>query len=828
MALQHQQEAPGFGPLLRRHRTTAGLSQEALAERAGLSTRAVSDLERGVKTRPHPATMRLLADALDLGPEDRAALAAASRPVAGIAVGSPPALPGLPIPLSPIVGRSNEVATAVDLLRSGSTRLLTLTGPGGVGKTRLSLEIARSVAPEYAGAVVFVELAPVGDPSLVLSAVAEVLNLREEGGRSLVEAVRERVRAKRMLLVLDNCEHVLNEVRPLVADLISAAPDLAILATSRSPLRLRGERLLPVSPLILPDPVRLPGIEEVASMPAVDLFVQRAQAVRPDFALTEGNVQDVAEICSRLDGLPLAIELAAVRIRTLSPAALTGLLSARLRLLTTGPHDAPARQRTLRAAIAWSHDLLSSEHQALMRRLAVFAGGFTLESVTASAGADDPFAALDGLEALADQGLIVQTEGVDGDLRYRMLETVREFALEQLEASNEANAVRLAHATHMISVADRATPNLGGPEPRVWLDLLAAEQDNFRAALAWSLGDTGSAGDPAIALRLAAAIWPFWHMRGHLQEGHGWLERAIAQGSRVDLNARASAYLNLANIANNLEDHRRAGMLYREGLDLFGELGNKRGVASALVGLGMVSTSQGDYDRANDYLSQGLTAYREAGPEANVLPCVYALGRLAVARGDYDEAESRFGEARRICHPDDIGSLAYLSLELAQLERYRGNVAEAIQISSECVVQFRAFGERRAEATSLAELGHLALIERNYRQAGEHFRVAAALHMELRDEFGVVNCLEGIANLAALRDHPELAGRLVGAADAWRKRTGTLRNISEQDAMEQLRGSIRHVLGPTGFQDTLRAGYILNLDQAVESAEAVLKPVVPA
>jgi tetratricopeptide (TPR) repeat protein len=413
-------------------------------------------------------------------------------------------------------------------------------------------------------------------------------------------------------------------------------------------------------------------------------------------------------------------------------------------------------------------------------------------------------------------------DGVDGDLRYRMLETVREFALEQLEASNEANAVHFAHANHMISVADSATPNLSGPEPRVWLDRLAAEQDNFRAALAWALGDTGSVGDPAIALRLAAAIWPFWHMRGHLQEGHGWLERAIAKGSKVDPKSRASAFLELANIANNLEDHSRANEFYKESLRIYRELDNQGGMAGSLVGLGMAATSLGDYNQAADYLNQGITAYRDAGEEVVPLPCLYALGRLAVARGDYEEAETRFTEARALCHPEDIGTLTYLSLERAQLERYRGNIVVANELASECLVRFREFGERRAEATSLAELGFLSVEKGNFRLAVEHFRAAAALHMELRDEYGFVRCLEGVTRLAVLRDQPELAAHLASAADAWRRRTGTVRIAPESEAYGQTLSATRELLGDNDFEDASDTGRILSLEQAHLAARSFL------
>src|SRR5665811_1986035 len=327
---------------------------------------------------------------------------------------------------------------------------------------------------------------------------------------------------------------------------------------------VRGEQVVPLAPMALANPDRVEHVADLAGVPAIDLFVQRATSVRPDFALTDANARDVAAICARLDGLPLAIELAAIRIRTLSPATLVGLLSERLRLLTSGPRDAPARQQTLRAAIEWSHNLLDAKQQQCFRRLAVFAGGCTLESVTAITDDDDPFAALDALEALVDQGLALRSNDTDSDPRFRMLETVREYALERLHASGDADSIRAAQAHYLVALAERAGPQLHGPAPGRWLDLLDTEQDNFRAALAWSLGDTGDTGNASMALSLTAALWPFWHMRGHLQEGHSWLERAVAGGDQVDPAIRAGAFLDLANVANNLEDHSRARDLYEE------------------------------------------------------------------------------------------------------------------------------------------------------------------------------------------------------------------------------------------------------------------------
>ena len=816
-AAREQQGIPAFGHLLRQHRTLAGLSQEALAEQSGISTRSVSDLERGVKTRPHPATMRLLADALHLGPEDRAVLAQASRPATTLASPEPLAAPStLPLPHTSFVGREAERDLAAEMLRAGNIRLLTLTGPGGVGKTRLSLEIARSIASKFPGGIAFVELAPVTDGTMVIAAVAAALGLREDGGRPLIEAVRAHLGTRRFLLVLDNCEHVLDAVRPVASRLLEGALGLVILASSRAPLRLQGEQILPVPPLSLPERDHLPNAAEPDRIPALDLFQQRARAVRPDFSITPATINDVIDICARLDGLPLAIELAAARTRTLSPAALLGLLSARLRVLTTGPHDAPERQRSLRATIEWSHDLLASEHQVLMRRVAVFAGGGTLDSIAAVATGDDPFAALDGLDALVDQGLILRTETATGDLRFGMLETVREYALEQLDVAGESRPIKAAHGTQMLTVVTNAEPMLQGLDAKLWLDRLSAEQDNYRAALGWALGDDG---DPALALRLAAALWPFWHRRGHLREGHAWLERAIAQGERVDTATRAGAYLDLANIANNLEDLQRANAFYQQSLNLCEDIGLVAGIANSLIGLGMVATSRGDFHTAETTLARARAI---DGDTAVSLPCTYAFARLAVARGCLDDADARFTEVIAMCHPDDIGTLAYFSLERAPVERYRGDLDQAAQLAGDSLVTFQGFGERRAEAACLAELGHISLARSNAERAVPFYRDAVAIHLDLHDDFGVVRCMEGIAALAILLQQPSLAANLLGTTDAWRRRVGTVRTSPEQHAVEQIRDDCRIALGAPRFEDAYESGQIVSVAEAIGRAETLL------
>jgi predicted ATPase len=483
---------PPFGAALKRFRLAAGLTQEALAERARLSARAVSDLERGVARAPRPGTLALLARALRLDPAGRAALAAAAGPPTGEPV--PTRSPhNLPPSLTSFVGRAREVRALRTLVRQGTTRLVTLTGAGGTGKTRLALRVAADLLPAFADGACFVALAAVADPDGLLPAVAQALGVPGAPRRSLRARLLEALHGRELLLLLDNVEHLLAGA-PAVAELLVACPGLTVLATGRAALRLSGEREFPVPPLAFPDPRRPPGAADLARFDAARLFVERARAVRPGFRVTAADAAAVAAICARLDGLPLALELAAARVKLLPPRALLGRLGAgpagaTLRLLTGGVRDAPARQRTLRATIAWSHDLLTPEERVLFRRLAVFAGGFTLEAagaVCAGPGRAGPGGDLvEGLASLAEENLLSAGQEVAGEARFGMLETVREYALEQLAAAGEAAAVRAAHAGYYLALVEASGPVLIGTERT--RRRLEAERDNFQAALRWSV-----------------------------------------------------------------------------------------------------------------------------------------------------------------------------------------------------------------------------------------------------------------------------------------------------------------------------------------------------
>jgi predicted ATPase/DNA-binding XRE family transcriptional regulator len=775
-----------FGVRLRRARDAASLTQEDLAARAGLTPNAVSALERGEHRHPYPATVRALAAALGLAAEEGAALAA-SVPKRGQAAQPDAALPGLPAPLSPLVGREREVAAVSALLRRDGVRLVTLTGPGGVGKTRLALQVATDLGGDFAHGAKFVALAAVRDPALVASTIAHTLGVVEAGGRSSVDRLGDALRKRHLLLVLDNYEHLL-DAAPLITDLLTRCPTLAVLATSRSPLRLAGEQGMPVPPLAVPDLERLPVVERLAEVGAVRLFVDRARAVDPAFALTDENAGAVAAVCHRLDGLPLAIELAAARSTLFTPAAMLPRLAQRLPLLTGGRRDAPARHRTMRDAIAWSHDLLRDEEQTLFRRLAVFAGGFTLEAAEAMAAAagDRAVDAFAAVAALVDHSLLRVEPGSSAEPRYLMLETIREFGLERLAESGKGERTRDAHAAYFAALDGRLEPNRLAPQERFDDRLLRIEADhpNCRAALA----HLAATGDAAGVLRLAGALAVFWHHRGHLREGRRWLEWA-------------------------LERTADAAPLWR---------------GRALAGLSLILWSQGDPERAA-LSAEAARAIADAIDDKELLAlAVHMLGLVEVVRGHWDQAERLMTEALGVQR--EIGTPGYGAMALTTLSEIahrRGDVETSVRRAEEALALFRAVDHASGAAMALCTLAGPAAARGDDWGALSAYQEALRLWAGIGERWAIAWAFSGLAALAAARGQPERAATLVGAVDARLDESGADLWLSDRRLYERAAATARAALGEERFAALRETGRALPFAAAVAAGAAVAIPDLP-
>ncbi len=590
----------------------------------------------------------------------------------------------LPTQLTSFVGRSREVADARRLL--AGSRLLTLTGPGGTGKTRLSLQIGAEEIEAFPDGVFFVPLAAVTDPVLVPSAIAEALGVKEAGRRSALETLLEHLRDRRMLLILDNFEQIV-VAAPTVGELLRASPALKTIVTSRAILHVYGEQELPVPPLGLPPIEYLPPPERLSQFEAVKLFIERAMAVRPDFAVTNENAPAVAQICARLDGLPLAIELAAARIRLLTPQAILSRLEHRLSLLASGMRDLPARQQTLRGAIDWSHDLLDAPGRRLFARASVFVGGFELEQAETVCGPADELKVdvFDGVAALVDQSLL-RREDAGEEPRFLMLETIREYASERLSESSEAEAIRYRHASVYLELAERAQPDLLRADQRLWLDRLERDNGNLRAALGWAIESDAA----ETACRIGFALWRFWQIRGHLREGRDWLERVLKLPHSADHpRQRAKALEGAGGVAYWQNDFSAAEAYYTEALDLHRQLGERAEIANALYNLSFAyQVPQKDLALARSLLEESLALYRELRDSAGMAKVSWALSSGALAEEDLDGALRYNREALAIFRElDDRFSIGWalhshgiITMKLSDLKASRAALEEGIRL----------------------------------------------------------------------------------------------------------------------------------------------------
>jgi non-specific serine/threonine protein kinase len=726
-------------------------------------------------------------------------------------VGRPPAH------LTALVGREREAAEVRALVLRPTARLVTLTGPGGVGKTRLAVQVAADLDTGF-DEVALVDFAPVRDLDGVVPRIAQAFGVREVPGSSLVDGLTGALRPRNLLLLLDNLEHV-RSAGPLLVDLLVACPGVTALVTSRALLRVSGEHILSVPPLALPDPrAELPATA-LGGYEAVRLFVERAAAVSPDFALTEENAATVVEICRRLDGLPLAIELAAARVTVLSPGALLRRLSRRLPLLTDGAQDGPERLRTMRAGIAWSYDLLSGPEQALFQRLAVFVGWFALAAAEFVAP-EGQAPALDTVAALVDQSLL-QRVPTDGDEpRFAMLETIREFGLEQLAASGAETAARRIHGAYVRQLADAAESGLRGPEQQRWRDQLEADLDNLRAALTWCTRESAEDRDAEHGLRLAGALWYFWFQRGLAGEGRRWLTRALARvsGGGVD---RAQALLGAGTLAWRQGDFAAARVHLDESVALWREAADRPGLAEASHVLGHVRFDQRDLAAAEVLFQESLAAYRLAADTLGGLPLMADLGLVAYHRGDYAAAgavfEKSLGLFRRHGLKDRVAGV--LS-PLGDLARLAGDDDRAAALYEESLRLWRELRGTPGIASALHKLGQVARSTGDLTRAYGHFVESLALQRELGNTQGVGECLAGLAGTTAAAGRPERATRIFAASEALLAEIGVPLAPADQAALDRDLAATRQRLGSRVWDSHWAAGGELSPAEAIDLARA--------
>ncbi len=774
----------------------------------------------------------------------------------------------LPIQPTPFIGREKEVAAVQNLLQREDVRLVTLTGPGGTGKTRLGLQVAAELSDLFADGVYFVNLAPLSDPTLVVSTIAQTLDLKETGEQPLLDRLKGYLRDKQILVLLDNFEQVVSAALQ-VADLLAASPKLKVIVTSREVLHVRGEQEFPVPPMAVPDPAHLPDMVALAQYEALALFIQRAQAVKPDFQVTPANARDIAEICVQLDGLPLAIELAAARIKLLPPKALLARLSERLAVLTSGPHDAPARQQTLRNTIAWSYNLLEAQEQRLFRRLSVFVGGCTLEAIETVCIAHETsittMSMLDSVASLIDKSILQQAEQESEQPHLVMLETIREYGLEALTASGEMEVIRQAHALYYVTLAEKAEPELGGQQQAEWLERLEREHENLRAAMQWSLeaGEDGHSRE--MALQLGGALRRFWIVHGHWSEGRNFLERALAESKGVPASVQVKALVTAANLANMQADNDRAEALAEKSRALCQELGDTRGIALSLRLLAVVAVRRGSFTAARSLNEEALALFREVGDKEGAALSLYNLGWLVIVQGEYAKGRAlleeslalhrEVGNKSGMAHslsalasalfesqgdPATIRALLEESLALSQevgdmegiesffffsgqLALSQGDIATARSLAEKSLVINREIGNREDTAESLFLLARVEAHQGDNVAARALYEQSLAIAIvEGNSKHDIDLFLEGLAGVVAAQGEPAWAARLYGAAEALRDANSIPIVPVYRAEYERSVAATRAQLGEQAFADVWAEGRAMTPEQALAAEDQLL------
>jgi predicted ATPase/DNA-binding XRE family transcriptional regulator len=813
-------EPQAFGALLRHYRITAGLTQEALAEQAGLSVRGLSDLERGVRRLPYRDTVHRLVRTLGLHDADRTRLLSASRRV------NPPHAaqhrdpkPCLPVALTSFVGRHQELTNLQRVLET--SRLLTLVGAGGVGNTRLAREVALGLAVADINGVVFVELAALSDPTLVPEAVASAVDVPEQPGWPLRQTLVDALRDRRLLLVLDNCEHLVQACAELVESLLRTCPEVRVLATSRQPLRVGGEVVWRVPSLSVPLLPHGVSREEVGRFEATQLFIDRVRAAVPGFEVSEQNAPAIAQICHRLDGIPLALELAAARVPTLGIVQLCGRLDDRFRLLTGGSRTVLPRQQTLRGTLDWSYGLLADGERRLFERLSVFAGGWTLEAAEAICAGEgiQRVEVLELLSQLIDQSLVVAEEQ-DGAQRYRQLETIRQYALERLEVGGAAETIRRRHAAYFTCLAEAAESELVGPSQIDALARLEREHDNVRAVLAWTTGESLSDDVHNVGLRLAAAMAMPWHIRGYWREGQQWLEAALARVAEAPGLVRAKALNGAGWLAWDQGDYERANTLSQEALALSRRIGDSRSIAWSAGRLSHVRWMQGHYEEAAALATEAVALFRQLKAPWYIGWSLHQLGRVTHAQGDARGAAQYFEQSlTHFRHAGDRGfGMAFQFANLGDVARERGDHQEATELYEEALARLRELGFKQGLVHTLLSLADVSRAEGIQTRSLALQREALILCRDLGDMRGIAVSLEAFAGMAHSAGRFKPATRLLAAASALRDSVGCPLSPAHSRATDRTLAAMRAELGEHPFEAVWTAGQAMSTSEAVAYA----------
>lgn len=770
----------GFGARVRKLRVAAGLTQTELAEQAGISERTVSDLERGLRGTIYPATARQLAASLGVNSADLPAFLseAGRRDRAEELSDEIGAVPGahrarVPVPLTRLLGRQSELTLCLAMVRDPDVRLLTLVGPGGIGKTRLATEVATLVQDDFRGGVYFVGLSAIDDPDIVLAMVASAVGLAGESA-SLPESLAQRLGQHHALLVLDTFEHLLT-AGPVIGELLAVCPSLTALVTSRAPLRLQGERQVPVEPL-----ATYVETGESGLAPAVELFLERAAAVEPAFMITPDATEMVTDICSRLDGLPLAIELAAARVRHMPLNNLRTQLHHRLEPLVGGPRDLPLRQQTMRATMDWSYALLGAAEMRLFRALAAFRGGFGKDAAVAMINLGDSLAAADvmpPLSALVDASLVMLARGASEEGRYRMLDVTRDYAVERSVAAREFDALRSRHADYFLILAERAEPELRGVRQREWYARLLADEANFRAAMSWAL----EVGDFDMALRLAGALWMFWRWAGLFAEGRRWLDSALAGGAGSTLEVRCQG----------------------------------------LWGAGWLAYHHGDYRRTGEVGAQMLSELGKGGHDLQRRNAHTLVGNAALGGGRDEDAIEALSEAVALTQSRDITwhqATSLLNLGTAQM--HAGQVAEARELFERALAIYQEIGDFHFLARTLIQLGYAELLTTGSVAAAPAVTRAMEIVAEIGDGWGIAEGLEAVATMRST-SRPRSTVMLAAAAAHLRERISMRQHAADAVINRLYLDRARESMTTEAFTEIWSEGRELTLAEALAEAQTV-------